>query len=221
MKITYSKSGSYILLELPYKGKALPGQFFTLATETGPYIPRPFSVYSLEDGKISFLVKAGGEFEKFINGCATVEMNGPFGNPIPELDSPLLLSGGCGYAPVHFYAQTHEFSEIIVGANDPTFFDLIDLPDHSVYVTDPTTPLDIAKFSPLKNILLCGPASMIKDSKALFADKNLYLIMEERMACARGMCEGCAIMTDDGVKFVCKDGPVFRASEVDLEWTYR
>ncbi len=214
-----SKKGSYILLELPYSGKAMPGQFFTIKTQAGPYIPRPFSVYDLKDGNLKFLIKSKGETEKFLNGDLIVD--GPFGNAIPKIDDVLLMAGGVGYAPIHFYASTYDFEEMIVGMPDDELFDFVDIPDHCICVVDPTTPTDVAKLSPLENILACGPNEMIKDIKGAFPESTIYAVMEEKMACARGMCEGCAVMTKDGVKFVCKDGPTFNVSEVDLEWTYR
>ncbi len=217
----HSKDRSFILLDIPYEGNALPGQFFTLKTPAGPYIPRPFSVYNLKDGIISFLIKSGGDFEKYLTISSEIIMNGPFGNPIPYLGDPMLIAGGSGYAPIHFYASRYEFTEMIVGATDESFFDLIDVPARSVCVVDPMTPLDVAKFSPARDILVCGPHEMLKNAKRIFEGTDLYFIMEEKMACARGMCEGCAVMTNMGIKFICKDGTTFKASEVDLEWTYR
>jgi dihydroorotate dehydrogenase electron transfer subunit len=40
--------------------------------------------------------------------------------------------------------------------------------------------------------------------------------LEERMGCGFGACMGCSIMTKEGAKRVCKDGPIFQ-KEV-LEW---
>ncbi|MCL4407999.1 MAG: hypothetical protein M1542_08200 [Thermotogae bacterium] len=214
-----SEKGSYVLLELPYNGKAMPGQFFTIKAKTGPYIPRPFSVYELKDGNLKFLIKAGGEMQQFLN--EDIIIDGPFGNPISKIDDVLLIAGGVGYAPIHFYALVYGFKEMIIGMPDDELFDFVDIPDHCVYVVNPTTPVDLAKLSPLKNILVCGPHEMIKGLKRDLPESTLYAIMEEKMACARGMCEGCAVMTRDGVKFVCKDGPTFKVSEVDLEWTYQ
>ena len=39
---------------------------------------------------------------------------------------------------------------------------------------------------------------------------------EERMGCGFGACMGCSIETINGPKRVCKEGPVFEASEVIL-----
>jgi dihydroorotate dehydrogenase electron transfer subunit len=38
--------------------------------------------------------------------------------------------------------------------------------------------------------------------------------MEMRMACGSGVCYGCTIKTRNGLKQVCKDGPVFELSDI-------
>ena len=50
-----------------------------------------------------------------------------------------------------------------------------------------------------------------------------YVSMEERMACGIGACLGCVCHSKDidehsnvRNKRICKDGPVFRAEEVEL-----
>ncbi len=216
--VQYSASHDFFLLSIRYGGSAEPGQFFRLKTTIGPYVARPFSVYDLEDGVLKFLVKSGGEFEHFFKNSSSLLIDGPLGNPIPSLENPLLVAGGAGYAPIHFYAMKHK-AEIVVGARNEDFFDLVDVPSSSVCTIEPTTTLDVAKFSPLENVVACGPLPMLEVANEMFKDRNLYLVLEEKMACGRGMCEGCAVMTKDGIKFVCKDGPTFPAKEVNLNWT--
>ena len=62
---------------------------------------------------------------------------------------------------------------------------------------------------------LCGPPIMykfvIKKLKEFnFKDKDIYVSLERTMHCGIGLCEHCAM----GDKYVCKDGPVFRYSEI-------
>ena len=58
----------------------------------------------------------------------------------------------------------------------------------------------------------CGPQVMLK----YLAQFNSYgcVSLEARMGCGFGACMGCSIQTTNGVKRVCKEGPVFEASEV-------
>lgn len=67
-------------------------------------------------------------------------------------------------------------------------------------------------------VLACGPKLMLKSVARVAAQYGVpcQVSMEERMACGVGACLGCATpMADGSMKHVCKDGPVFDASEVD------
>jgi len=63
--------------------------------------------------------------------------------------------------------------------------------------------------------LLCGPEIMMRFvARELIikgaAQSNIYVSLERRMYCGVGQCGHCQI----GAKFVCKDGPVFRYSDI-------
>jgi dihydroorotate dehydrogenase electron transfer subunit len=59
---------------------------------------------------------------------------------------------------------------------------------------------------------------MMKKVISLAKDLNLsgYASLEEKMACGVGNCQGCAVKIGEEYKMVCKDGPVFKISEVFL-----
>ena len=61
----------------------------------------------------------------------------------------------------------------------------------------------------------CGPQVMLK-YLALYSTSG-YVSLEARMGCGFGACMGCSIKTTNGPKRVCKEGPVFEASEVIFE----
>ncbi|MGC9048747.1 MAG: FAD/NAD(P)-binding protein [Patescibacteria group bacterium] len=72
-------------------------------------------------------------------------------------------------------------------------------------------------YSPTANqqAFLCGPPVMYKFvleklHQYGFKDENIYLSLERRIHCGIGICQHCAI----GSKYVCKDGPVFKWSEI-------
>lgn len=71
-------------------------------------------------------------------------------------------------------------------------------------------------------IFACGPLPMLKAVQKLAIEKGILcqLSLEERMACGLGVCLGCAVKiteTEDiQYKHVCKDGPVFWATEVEI-----
>ena len=68
-------------------------------------------------------------------------------------------------------------------------------------------------------VLACGPTPMLRALKEATKDKGIpvYVSLEERMGCGIGACLVCVCGKKDGSRArVCKDGPVFEASEVEL-----
>ena len=74
-------------------------------------------------------------------------------------------------------------------------------------------------------IYACGPTPMLRALKAYVQENGIecWISMEERMACGVGACLACVCQSTevDGHshvhnKRICKDGPVFRAEEVEL-----
>ncbi len=64
-------------------------------------------------------------------------------------------------------------------------------------------------------VLVCGPEIMMRyAAKCLetigFKDRQIYLSLERRMKCGIGKCGHCQI----GLKYVCKDGPVFNYADI-------
>ncbi len=65
-------------------------------------------------------------------------------------------------------------------------------------------------------VFVCGPEIMMQNSgRELILrgvpEERIFLSMERNMNCGIGMCGHCFF----GPKFVCKDGPVFRFSEIE------
>ena len=74
-------------------------------------------------------------------------------------------------------------------------------------------------------IYACGPTPMLRAIKQYAEEHKIvcYISLEERMACGIGACLGCVCHSKDvdehsnvRNKRICKDGPVFRAEEVEL-----
>lgn len=78
----------------------------------------------------------------------------------------------------------------------------------------------LKKDNSFTDILACGPKPMLKSVAKVAAEFGVpcQVSMEERMGCGVGACLVCATPMKDGtMKHVCKDGPVFRAEEVDWD----
>jgi dihydroorotate dehydrogenase electron transfer subunit len=69
----------------------------------------------------------------------------------------------------------------------------------------------------LLRIMACGPREMLWAVGRIAQSHGIecYLSLEEQMACGIGVCLGCAVAAQTRpYRYVCKDGPVFPASEV-------
>jgi NAD(P)H-flavin reductase len=73
-----------------------------------------------------------------------------------------------------------------------------------------------APFDPLNTVaMVCGPEVMMRfttlemEKRGVSSD-NIYVSLERNMKCGIGLCGHCQF----GPEFVCKDGPVFRHSQV-------
>ena len=156
----------------------------------------------------------------------------------------LFIAGGIGLAPlrsvinyVRHYRENYGKMVIVYGAR--SMDDLVDIeeiktewmnePNTEVYLTIDRpqegwdgnvgfVPAYVKELGldPNMTAVLCGPPIMIKFTLAglleLGFDKSrVYTTLELRMKCGVGKCGRCNV----GDKFVCKDGPVFRMTELD------
>ena len=81
------------------------------------------------------------------------------------------------------------------------------------------------KISEVDEVCACGPTPMLRALKEFAASENItcFLSLEEKMACGIGACLACVCKTKNVDEHshvhnarICKDGPVFRAEEVEL-----
>ncbi|MCR5503703.1 MAG: dihydroorotate dehydrogenase electron transfer subunit [Lachnospiraceae bacterium] len=157
----------------------------------------------------------------------------------------LLLGGGIGIPPMLEAAKelkAHGAEPVIVaGYRDSSLFLAEDLEKYgTLYIAtedgstgDAGNVLDVVRNRNLTAdvIFACGPMPMLKAVAEYAAGETgkghhteAFLSLEERMACGVGACLGCVVKTKEkdphsNVKNarICTEGPVFRASELDLE----
>ena len=211
----------------------LPGQFVNIRVQ-GQFLRRPISVCNITDGILTIIYK--------VVGVGTEAMSHlPIGTQLDVLtvlgngydltkagDAPLLVGGGVGVPPMYMLArQLREAGKnvrVILGFNtkDEVFYEeefralgcdvIVTTVDGSHGVKGfVTNALDGQQ----SYYYTCGPLPMIK-ALLQAAGTNGEVSMEERMGCGFGACMGCTIQTTQGPKRVCKEGPVFAASELLL-----
>ncbi|AEX84819.1 2-polyprenylphenol hydroxylase-like oxidoreductase [Marinitoga piezophila KA3] len=207
----------------------LPGQFFMVKTEDYDF-PKPFSVIFQKGKVIEFLIAVVGDLTgrlKKLKIGDFIDIRGPYGKSFIEtIDKNkkyILIGGDCGSAPLmHF---KNEYPELVeneyYGFRTNEIKSILDTDKLHIDEEEGISVIErIKRENPSKNtgFLVCGSLNMIKAVKNEFKGYKVYASLEARMGCGVGMCKGCPIKTKDGIKMICKDGPVFDLSEVDLEW---
>ena len=170
----------------------------------------------------------------------TIPVIGPLGNGFPlekaEGKKAFLMGGGIGVPPILELAKQLKCEkQIVVGYRDASTFLkeqfeqngalYISTEDGSVG-TKGNVMHAIAENGLTADIIYaCGPTPMLRAIK-VFAEENgieCYISLEERMACGIGACLACTCKskekdhhTNVHNKRICKDGPVFLSTEVEL-----
>ena len=224
--------------------QARAGQFISVYSKDGSrLLPRPISICETDPGagqlRMVYRVVGEGtrEFSAYKAGDE-ISILGPLGNGFPDVEDhrrAFLIGGGIGIPPMLELAKGLRCEkQIILGYRDQVFMDQEFRPYGQVFVATEDgsagtkgNVLDAIEEHGLEAdiIMACGPAPMLRALKQYARDKAVecYLSLEERMACGIGACLACVCRTKDVDPHsnvhnarVCKDGPVFRAEEVEL-----
>ncbi len=221
----------------------MPGQFVMLSCP-GPsmtYLRRPFSVASFHEDTIEILYRVIGkgtfnlallkenDYLDFVAPCGR-------GFDIPSKKTILLIAGGLGSAPLgylaeyllryhpekqlyFYYGTTHMHDRV-------TFSRLENQAVHFFHHSDDHGEgyphlfsyfLDHLPSEKPDHVFCCGPTALMQSVSTWSQKHNLPLqvSLESRMACGTGACYGCSISTQEGMKSICYDGPVFNSHILD------
>ena len=209
-------------------------------------LPRPISLCEIdnENSRLRIVYRVTGkntgteEFSGLKQGDK-IEILGPLGNGFPleeaEGKNVFLMGGGIGIPPMLESAKRIQGNVIsILGYRNELFLTEEFKKEGQLYVATEDgsagtkgNVMDAIRENHLKAdvIFACGPTPMLRAIKA-YAEENdiaCWISMEEKMACGVGACLACVCKSKDvdhhshvHNKRVCKDGPVFKASEVEL-----
>ncbi|MDN5342640.1 FAD-binding oxidoreductase [Oceanotoga sp. DSM 15011] len=206
-----------------------PGQFLMMKSKDGYNLSKPFSVMDCKDFEFKVLIRNAGDFSKFLIKLKIGEellFRGPYGSPFSKFidfnKKYILIGGGCGSAPLMHFKKIYPniIEDSVFGFSDYRIKSIVD--DDNIFVDriDGMNPVDyILNRNKGKdiNIISCGPKGMFIYLKYIIDSyQTAWISMEENMGCGIGMCKGCPVDTVDGVKMVCKDGPLFNIKEVIL-----
>lgn len=238
--------GAHLLwLEAPQiASQAKPGQFVMVRCgEKGEYqMRRPLSVHKRVGDQIALLFNViGGGTQWLAQSQPRDELDilGPLGNGFtisPTSQKLLLVAGGMGIAPLVFLAE----AAVEKGLSVTLLYGVTTasqlyrhMPDgvDVIYATEDETMGrrgKILAFSPeffgwADQIFACGPLPMYRNMAENYpqlkkSGKSTQVSLEVRMGCGVGVCYGCTVKTQNGLKQVCKDGPVFELNKVLWGW---
>ena len=225
--------------------EAKPGQFVSVYTkDASRLLPRPISLCEIDREKdalrIVYRIAGDGtrEFSRLRAGD-TIDILGPLGNGFPLEEAKgkrvMLMGGGIGIPPMLETAKAIQGEKIIVsGYRDELFLtEELNAAGQLYLATEDGSAgtkgnvLDAVKANRLEADLIfaCRPTPMLRAIKAYALDKGIpcWVSMEEKMACGIGACLACVCKSTevDGHsqvhnKRICKDGPVFLSTEVEL-----
>ena len=221
----------------------LPGHFahVQITGLNDRILRRPFSVFNVEKDKLEIVYKVVGKGTQFLSELkpgVACDILGPLGNPYTYAannEIPVVVAGGYGSAAMYQIAKhSKNRGVLLVGAK--TADDLILVEDyealgysieiatddgslgHKGFVTD---LLEKYCRDEKYKIYGCGPNSMMYAmAKLMDANgKDGEVSLDHAMCCGIGGCYTCVVKIKDGNggwKYMrtCKEGPVFKASEI-------
>lgn len=198
-----------------------------------------------EEGMLRVVYRVTGEntgTKQFSEAKAgdTIPVIGPLGNGFPlekaEGKKAFLMGGGIGVPPIlELSKQLNCEKQIVMGYRDShTFLKEQFEENGTVYISTEDgsvgtkgNVMDAIRENSLSAdiIYACGPTPMLRAIKNYAEEKGIecYISLEERMACGIGACLACVCKskekdhhTNVNNKRICKDGPVFLSTEVEI-----
>ena len=209
-------------------------------------LPRPISLCEIDKERKALRIvyrvagKGTAEFAELKKGDR-LEILGPLGNGFPldrcgQGKKAFLIGGGIGIPPmVELAKQLKGEKQAVVGYRDSRMFLKEELEANAaLYVAT-----EDGSFGTKGNVLdaifekgleadviyACGPTPMLRALQAYAKENNIecWLSLEEHMACGVGACLACVCKSTEvdshshvHNKRICKDGPVFLSTEVEL-----
>jgi len=220
---------------------AKPGQYAMITCDRGTerLLRRPISIHRTIDGGLEFLYAVVGGGTQWLSqrqSGENLDILGPLGNGFqvkPSAKNLLLVAGGIGIAPLLYLAEEalRDGKNVTLLAGARTAAQLypsakllpgidfkVATEDGSVGHQGLITALLPENAARADQVFMCGPLPMLKAIAANYAsclaEKPVQVSLEVRMGCGLGFCYACTIKTAQGLKQVCKDGPVFAMHDV-------
>ncbi|MBO7492484.1 MAG: dihydroorotate dehydrogenase electron transfer subunit [Bacteroidales bacterium] len=225
----------FVMQVLRHEAPVSAGQFFMLKCwDKELTLMRPISVYQATEETLSFMYRVIGEGTRKLATLKegdSISLLGGLGNgyPLEQLHGRIaVLGGGVGIPPLCLTAQMLQERgctvDAYLGFRDQLFaIESFEPYCQDIFISSELGPegyrgyiTDLLKAEKYDAVLTCGPEVMMRKVAQICAEKQVtcWCSMEHRMACGIGACLGCSIPTADGMKRVCKDGPIFLSTHL-------
>lgn len=220
-------------------GDYVPGNFVMLSLDNhlSPFLPRPFSIFDLQDNSLKLIFKEVGKGTKLLANLQLpfpVKVWGPLGNAFPFFKNGLniVVAGGLGLVPLFHLKRNVAVDSFFVGYKSvreaflyeevkDNYNAVISTDDGSLsqkgFITEFFEQYIKENYGKEMNVYTCGPHLFLRQMWELgrrYNIKNIFASFETVMACGFGVCLGCAVETPSGYVKICKKGPVFNINEI-------
>lgn len=225
--------------------KRQAGQFVIVRThEHGERIPLTIADSDTERGTITLIVQGIGKTTKLLNmleaGDSILDLVGPLGRPseIRAFGTVVVIGGGVGTAIAYPTARAmKEAGNHVIGVIGGRNRNLVILEPEMKAITDELLiTTDDGSYGrrglvidPLREllesgraidlVLAIGPVRMMQAVAEVTRPYHVHTVvsLNSLMVDGTGMCGGCRIVTRDGARFACVDGPEFDAHMVNFD----
>lgn len=222
--------------------EAKPGQFVMVNCGHDCILPRPFSVHRVtnyKDLELYFAMLEDGKGTDWLSQREvgdSIGLFGPLGNGFSVQSTSqnlLMVAGGMGIASLYFLAEDELKKGLSVtllygaATRNPYVEGRLIPGTKFIAATEDGTSGHHGKVTDLipqyiewaDQIFACGPLPMYEAMAQMpeLKNKPVQVSLEVRMGCGRGACYGCTIKTQQGLKQVCQDGPVFNSGDIIWE----
>ena len=210
------------------------GEFVQVAVD-GYYLRRPLSICDSAPGRIVLIYKVVGEGTAALATLqpgARMDLLTGLGRGFDASacrNDALLIGGGVGAPPLlplcRKLVADGKRVRIVLGFNSADEIILEQevralTPDVTITTVDGSAGVQGFVTDALPAgcdyFYTCGPLIMMRRVCEKLETLPGQVCLEERMGCGGGYCAGCSIRTRQGVRRVCKDGPVF--DKEDILW---
>lgn len=211
-----------------------------------PFLRRPISIFNLDKNIVEFIFQVKGRGTELLakrEVGENIDIMGPLGYGtfnIQEYENVFIIGGGIGVYPLYELAKQLQGKakniNVYLGFRNRSLVtcekDFENVSDKLVIATDDGSYKEKgfainylkedAKLKKPDIIFACGPLPMLRSVREYAIEENIpcQISLEERMGCGIGACLGCAVKIISGKQerygHVCKEGPVFNATDVEI-----